>query len=130
MFGMNVHKAVIESGETISGATIHLVDEIYDNGRILNQMQIEVMPNDTPETLAEKVLTIEHKLYPTTIQLIIEGKQEDRQEKHDYTIREVRATYELPKNTGNKKLFYNKLFSNRKFFKYRNKSFNIIRNIK
>lgn len=74
MFGMNVHKAVIESGEKISGATVHLVDEIYDNGKILNQMQVEVLPNDTPESLAERVLEIEHKLYPLTIQLIAAGK--------------------------------------------------------
>lgn len=76
MYGMNVHKAVIESGEKFSGATIHLVDEIYDNGRILNQMAIEVLPDDTPESLAQKVLSLEHKLYPETIQMIAEGKIE------------------------------------------------------
>lgn len=74
MYGMNVHKAVVESGEKVSGATVHIVDEIYDNGRILNQMLVEVSPQDTPESLAEKVLAIEHQLYPLTIQLIAEGK--------------------------------------------------------
>lgn len=74
MFGLNVHKAVLDAGEKFTGATVHLVDEIYDNGRILNQMTVEVSHEDTPETLAEKVLTIEHKLYPITIQLIAEGK--------------------------------------------------------
>ncbi len=74
MYGMNVHQAVIKSGEKVSGATVHLVDEIYDNGRVLNQMQVEVSSSDNAETLAQKVLDVEHKLYPLTIQQIIEGK--------------------------------------------------------
>lgn len=74
MYGINVHQAVLNAGEKITGATVHLVDEIYDNGRILSQMQVEVLPDDTPETLAQRVLEIEHKLYPKTIQEIIEGK--------------------------------------------------------
>lgn len=70
MYGMNVHKAVFENKENISGATIHLVDAEYDKGRILNQMSVEIDVNDTPELIAEKVLKVEHKLYYSTIRAI------------------------------------------------------------
>ena len=67
MYGINVHKAVIESKENISGATIHLVNAEYDRGRILQQMEVPVLSNDTAETLAERVLKIEHILYTDTL---------------------------------------------------------------
>jgi phosphoribosylglycinamide formyltransferase-1 len=70
MYGMNVHKAVFENKELISGATIHLVDEEYDRGKLLNQMSVEINPNDSPEVIAEKVLKIEHILYYSTIRQI------------------------------------------------------------
>jgi phosphoribosylglycinamide formyltransferase-1 len=74
MYGMNVHRAVIEAGEKESGATVHLVNEIYDNGRILLQKKVQISDSDTPESLASKVLAEEHKIYVETIQLISEGK--------------------------------------------------------
>lgn len=74
MYGMNVHKAVIEAKEKESGPTVHLVDEEYDNGRILNQMKIDVNENDTPESLAEKVLAVEHLIYIDTIKKIETGE--------------------------------------------------------
>jgi phosphoribosylglycinamide formyltransferase-1 len=74
MFGMNVHRAVIESGETESGCTVHVVDEIYDHGRILNQKTVQVLSGDTPESLAERVLEQEHLLYPDTIGKIANGE--------------------------------------------------------
>jgi phosphoribosylglycinamide formyltransferase-1 len=74
MYGMNVHKAVIEAKETISGATIHLVNTEYDSGKILQQMKVPVIPDDTPETLAERVLNIEHQLYTDTLIKISSGK--------------------------------------------------------
>ena len=64
MYGQNVHKAVIEAGEKMSGATVHLVDEIYDHGVILIQRTVPVMPDDTPESLAARVLQIEHQILP------------------------------------------------------------------
>ncbi len=73
MYGANVHKAVIESGDTQSGATIHLVDEIYDNGRVLNQKKVDIDPDETPESLQKKVLKIEHTLYKDTIKMIEES---------------------------------------------------------
>lgn len=74
MYGINVHKAVLEAGEKITGVTVHLVNEEYDKGRILAQVEVPVLENDTPETLAERVLQYEHKLYPETLQKIASGE--------------------------------------------------------
>lgn len=74
MYGNKVHQAVIESGEKISGATIHLVNSHYDEGRILNQASCKVLPEDTAESLAERVLSLEHKLYYETLQKISMGE--------------------------------------------------------
>ncbi len=73
MYGHFVHEAVIQSGEKISGATVHIVDEEYDHGAILLQRTVEISPDDTPETLAAKVLRLEHELYPEAIRLFSEG---------------------------------------------------------
>lgn len=67
MYGINVHRAVIKSGDAESGATVHLVNENYDEGVILSQATVPVAKDDTPETLAAKVLIKEHKLYPITL---------------------------------------------------------------
>lgn len=74
LYGMYVHEAVIRAGEKISGATVHLVDEHYDHGKILNQKTVDVSPEDTPESLAQKVLKIEHQLYVETLQKIASGE--------------------------------------------------------
>jgi phosphoribosylglycinamide formyltransferase-1 len=71
---MNVHKAVIESGEKVSGATVHLVDSEYDRGRILMQREVPVIADDTPEALAARVLEAEHLLYKDTLKKIISGE--------------------------------------------------------
>ncbi len=76
MYGMHVHNAVIASGDKRSGATVHLVDEEYDHGQILLQETVPVTKSDTAETLAQKVLNIEHKIYPLAIKLFAEGKIE------------------------------------------------------
>jgi len=73
MYGIRVHEAVITAGETESGVTVHLVTEEYDRGPILAQVRVPVMPGDTPETLAERVLVQEHILYPATLQRIATG---------------------------------------------------------
>ncbi len=70
MYGMNVHKAVIEAGEKESGVTIHYVNENYDEGEIILQEKVEVSPEDTPETLQKKVLKLEHKYYAEVIRRI------------------------------------------------------------
>jgi phosphoribosylglycinamide formyltransferase-1 len=74
MYGMNVHRAVLASGAVNSGATVHIVDEEYDRGRVLLQKSVPVLPDDTPETLAARVLAVEHELYPEAIRLIAEGQ--------------------------------------------------------
>ncbi|MEI6886791.1 MAG: phosphoribosylglycinamide formyltransferase [bacterium] len=74
MFGLNVHKAVIESGETETGVTVHIVDALYDHGRILNQIKIPVLRDDTPETLQKRVLKVEHEIYVDTLIKIVSGE--------------------------------------------------------
>ena len=74
MYGMHVHEAVIASGEKVSGASVHAVDEEYDHGSILLQRTIPVLPGDTPETLAARVLAVEHQLYPEALRMIAEGE--------------------------------------------------------
>lgn len=67
MYGHRVHEAVIAARERESGATVHVVDEEYDRGPIVLQRTVAVAPGETPETLAAKVLDIEHALYPDAI---------------------------------------------------------------
>ncbi len=64
MWGMHVHRAVLDAGARLTGPTVHLVDEIYDRGAILAQWPVPVLQGDTPETLAARVLEVEHRLYP------------------------------------------------------------------
>ncbi|MCX7015561.1 MAG: formyltransferase family protein, partial [Candidatus Sumerlaeota bacterium] len=74
MFGLHVHEAVLAAGEKTTGVTVHVVDPEYDHGRILAQRQVAVEPDDTPETLQARVLTIEHQLYSETLQKIAVGE--------------------------------------------------------
>jgi len=74
MYGHFVHEAVLAAGEKESGPSVHIVDEIYDHGRILEQVRVPVLPGDTPDTLAARVLIEEHKLYPRVIDNLIKGK--------------------------------------------------------
>lgn len=70
-YGIHVHRAVIESGERLSGCTVHYVDEIYDNGSIIARQTVSVEPDDTPDSLAHKILKEEHKLLPGTIKKLL-----------------------------------------------------------
>lgn len=72
MYGMNVHTAVIRSGETRSGATVHYVNEEYDKGRIIMQHHVPVFKTDTAEILAARVLECEHRLYPQALEKLLE----------------------------------------------------------
>ncbi len=74
MYGMHVHKAVIASGAKKTGATVHIVDEEYDRGPILLQKSVDVLPDDTPETLAAKVLKIEHEIYSQALSAYANGR--------------------------------------------------------
>jgi phosphoribosylglycinamide formyltransferase-1 len=74
MYGMNVHRAVFNSGDKFSGATVHLVNEDYDAGKIIAQEKIDISSLKSPDEVAEKVLNIEHKLLPSVLRKIAEGK--------------------------------------------------------
>ena len=67
MYGMHVHRAVLEAGEAESGATVHLVDDEYDHGRILQQLRVPVLPGDTPEDLQQRVYAAEMELFPRAL---------------------------------------------------------------
>ena len=73
-YGMKVHQAVIDSGDKKSGATVHIVDEIYDNGQIVKQEEVEVKPDDTPQDLADRVLQMEHKIFPQVVKAFCEDR--------------------------------------------------------
>lgn len=65
--GLGTHQACLAAGDRISGATVHLVTPELDSGEILGQVKVAVLSNDTPETLAERILIAEHQLYPRTL---------------------------------------------------------------
>ncbi|HWQ08655.1 MAG TPA: phosphoribosylglycinamide formyltransferase [Holophaga sp.] len=67
MYGMNVHRAVVATGERESGCTIHVVDNLYDHGRILAQAKVPVGPEDTPEDVQKRVYEQEMRLYPEAL---------------------------------------------------------------
>ena len=74
MYGIRVHEAALAAGETETGATVHLIDERYDEGPILQQARVPILPGDKPETVQARVLEQEHRLYPDTIAKIIRGE--------------------------------------------------------
>ncbi|MBU0519488.1 phosphoribosylglycinamide formyltransferase [bacterium] len=74
MYGHHVHEAVIASGVKITGATVHIVDEEYDTGPIVIQQTAPVSFEDTPETIAQRVLKIEHEIYPQAVAWAIQDK--------------------------------------------------------
>ena len=74
MYGIHVHESVIAAHESETGVTIHLVNEHYDDGRIIAQESIAVHPDDTPQSLQERVLELEHQLYPDTVARIAAGE--------------------------------------------------------
>jgi phosphoribosylglycinamide formyltransferase-1 len=74
MYGHFVHEAVIAQGVARSGATVHFVDEEFDHGPVILQESIPVEVDDTPETLAEKVLQIEHTILPRAVELFANNK--------------------------------------------------------
>ena len=74
MYGDNVHKKVVEMGDTQSGMTIHYVNEKYDDGEIIFQASCIVNPNDSYEDVAKKVQALEYKHFPRIIEEVISGK--------------------------------------------------------
>ena len=74
MFGIRVHEAVLASGESVSGATVHRVTGNYDEGKIVLQRTCPVLPSDTPQDLQKRVLAVEHALLPEAIDLLIHSQ--------------------------------------------------------
>ncbi len=74
MYGHHVHETVLKNKESYSGITIHYVDELYDHGKIVFQEKCPVYPDDTPETLAARVLTLEHRYFAPVIEDVILSK--------------------------------------------------------
>jgi phosphoribosylglycinamide formyltransferase 1 len=70
MYGARVHEAVIASGATETGVTVHLVDDEYDRGPILAQWRVRVDKSDTAESLAARVLNVEHVVYPRVVEMV------------------------------------------------------------
>lgn len=74
MYGIRPHEAVLAAGETETGATVHVVTERYDEGPIIGQRRVRVAPGDSPQSLQNRVLAVEHQLYSDTIAEIIAEK--------------------------------------------------------
>ncbi len=74
MYGHHVHEAVIAAGAAESGPTVHFVDEVFDHGAVIAQWPIPVRHDDTADTLAARVLRVEHVLYPRVVQALAEGR--------------------------------------------------------
>lgn len=74
MYGDRVHRAVLASGATESGCTVHVLNDEYDRGPILLQRRCPVFPEDTPATLAARVFELECEAYPTALQMLITGR--------------------------------------------------------
>ena len=74
MYGERVHRAVLQSGAGVSGATVHYMDEEYDNGTIIAQWPVPVLADDTVQSLAARVLKVEHVLYPRVIDAVASGR--------------------------------------------------------
>lgn len=74
MYGDRVHEAVIGNKEKVTGVTVHIIDEEYDNGSIINQCEVPVYEEDTVDILASRVLKKEHEIFVETLQKISEGK--------------------------------------------------------
>lgn len=75
MYGMRVHRAVLEAGVRVSGATVHFVDERYDEGAIVAQWPVPVLHDDTPESLAARVLRVEHVLLPAAVEALASARE-------------------------------------------------------
>ena len=74
MYGLHAHQAVLDYGAKVSGCTVHFVDEHYDTGPIILQTPVPVEEDDTPETLAARILAAEHATYPRAVALFAQGR--------------------------------------------------------
>tara|TARA_B100000945_G_C20282464_1_gene549318 strand:+ start:50 stop:622 length:573 start_codon:yes stop_codon:yes gene_type:complete len=73
MYGLNVHRSVLENKEKFSGITIHFINNEYDKGKIIFQAKCAVLKNDTPKLLAKRIQKLEHQFYPIIIEKILQN---------------------------------------------------------
>jgi len=73
MYGLHVHRAVLDAGEKVSGCTVHWMDDKYDHGPIIAQKEVPVLEGDTPESLQERVKAAERILYPQVLAQVVES---------------------------------------------------------
>ncbi|MEM9427779.1 MAG: phosphoribosylglycinamide formyltransferase [Pseudomonadota bacterium] len=81
--GLHTHARAIEAGDDGAGCTVHLVTPVLDDGPILGQATVPVLPGDTPEALADRVLPMEHRLYPAVLQRFATGETTPLYLQHD-----------------------------------------------
>ena len=74
MYGINIHRSVVENSETFSGLTIHYVNKDYDKGAVIFQEKVELSKNETAETLSKKILKLEHLQYPRIIEKLLKDE--------------------------------------------------------
>ena len=74
MYGINIHRSVVENSEHFSGLTIHYVNKDYDKGAIIFQEKVELSKNETAETLSKKILKLEHLHYPRIIEKLLKDE--------------------------------------------------------
>ena len=91
--GLHTHQRAIDSGMKISGCTVHFVTEGMDEGPTIAQGAVPVISGDTADTLAARILTVEHQLYPLTLKRLAEGKVRMEDGKAVFTERESKAEY-------------------------------------
>lgn len=89
--GLHTHQRAIDSGMKISGCTVHFVTEGMDEGPTIAQGAVPVLSDDTAETLAARILTVEHQLYPLTLKLLAEGKVRMDGAKTIYSDNDIKA---------------------------------------
>lgn len=82
MYGLNVHKSVLEAKDKISGCTVHRVDYGADTGKILAQRRVPVREGDTPESLQARILNVEHRLLPEVVALEVNGNKRTNRKKN------------------------------------------------
>jgi phosphoribosylglycinamide formyltransferase-1 len=73
--GLHTHSRAIAAGDTEAGCTVHEVTAELDDGPILGQARVPILPNDTPDSLAARILPLEHQLYPLVVRRVLEGSR-------------------------------------------------------
>lgn len=73
-YGIRVHESVLAAGDGVTGVSIHLVDEDYDHGPVVARREVPVLPDDTPATLQQRVLAVEHEFYPAVLAAVERGE--------------------------------------------------------